>query len=146
MRRTRTISGDWHDPADRRTNRGESTAGAVSVVNSYAPSDACFNAIIREFAGTLMLGRFRGLACDMLWVRADTAQEEGKFYESQALFGIITRIQPGFVQIWSYLSWNMAYNVAPRGRRSGGRNGPGCSPASRSMFKAACVIHTVNNC
>jgi len=75
-------------------------------------SDAGFTAVTPgEFAGTLLLGGFRGLACDMLWLRADTAQEEGKFYESQALFGTISHIQPGFTQVWSYMSWNMAYNI-----------------------------------
>ena len=75
-------------------------------------SESGFTAVTPgEFAGTLLLGGFRGLACDMLWLRADTAQEEGKFYESQALFGTISHIQPGFTQVWSYMSWNMAYNI-----------------------------------
>lgn len=65
-----------------------------------------------EFAGTLMLGGFRGLACDLLWLRAQRAKDEGRFYESVALAGSITRIQPRFEQIWEYLAWDMAYNLA----------------------------------
>lgn len=65
-----------------------------------------------EFAGTLMLGGFRGLACDLLWLRAQRAKDEGRFYESIALAGSITRIQPRFEQIWEYLAWDMAYNLA----------------------------------
>ena len=65
-----------------------------------------------EFAGTLMLGGFRGLACDLLWMRADLAKENGRFYESVALFQTISRIQPRFEQAWTYMSWDLAYNVS----------------------------------
>lgn len=64
-----------------------------------------------EFAGTLMLGGFRGLACDLLWIRAESAKDHRRFYESQALFRTISRIQPRFAQVWIYLSWDMAYNI-----------------------------------
>ncbi len=65
-----------------------------------------------EFAGTLMLGGFRGLACDLLWMRAVSAKEEGRFYESVAVAEAITRIQPRFDQPWIYLSWDLAYNIS----------------------------------
>ncbi len=64
-----------------------------------------------EFAGTLLLGGFRGLACDLLWMRADSAEAQGRYYESQALYDTISRIQPRFEQVWIYLSWDMAYNI-----------------------------------
>ena len=65
-----------------------------------------------EFAGTLMLGGFRGLACDLLWLRADSAKQDGRFYESVALFEAISRIQPRFEQPWQYMSWDLAYNLS----------------------------------
>jgi len=65
-----------------------------------------------EFAGTLMLGGFRGLACDLLWMRANTAKDRGRYYESVALAKAIVQIQPRFEQIWEYLAWDMAYNIA----------------------------------
>jgi hypothetical protein len=65
-----------------------------------------------EFAGTLMLGGFRGLACDLLWMRADLAKENGRFYESVALFQTISRVQPRFEQAWAYMSWDLAYNLS----------------------------------
>jgi hypothetical protein len=64
-----------------------------------------------EFAGTLMLGGFRGLACDLLWMRAQSAKDSGYFYESLALANSISRIQPRFEQIWEYMAWDMAYNI-----------------------------------
>lgn len=65
-----------------------------------------------ELAGTLMLGGFRGLACDLLWLRADSAKQEGRFYESVALFEAISRIQPRFEQPWQFMSWDLAYNLS----------------------------------
>lgn len=65
-----------------------------------------------EFAGTLMLGGFRGLACDLMWLRADRAKESGRLYESVALSQAIVRVQPRFEQIWEYLAWDQAYNLA----------------------------------
>ena len=65
-----------------------------------------------ELAGTLMLGGFRGLACDLLWLRADSAKESGRFYESVALFEAISRIQPRFEQPWQFMSWDLAYNLS----------------------------------
>lgn len=65
-----------------------------------------------EFAGTLMLGGFRGLACDLLWMRAMSAKENRRFYESVALFQAIARVQPRFEQIWEYMSWDLAYNIS----------------------------------
>jgi hypothetical protein len=80
---------------------------------SFTPNREVYEALTPgEFAGTLMLGGFRGLACDLLWMRADSAKEEGRFYESVALFQTISRIQPRFEQIWSYIAYDMAYNLA----------------------------------
>ena len=65
-----------------------------------------------EFAGTLMLGGFRGLACDLLWLRAVSAKEAGRFYESVALAEAITRVQPRFSDVWQHLAHDLAYNIA----------------------------------
>jgi hypothetical protein len=65
-----------------------------------------------EFAGTLLLGGFRGLACDLLWMRAMSAKDNRRFYESVALFQVIARVQPRFEQIWEYMSWDLAYNIS----------------------------------
>lgn len=65
-----------------------------------------------ELTGTLLLGGFRGLACDILWMRADAAKESGRFYESVALFEGISRIQPRFEQPWQFMAWDLAYNLS----------------------------------
>ncbi len=65
-----------------------------------------------EFAGTLMLGGFRGLACDLLWLRAVSAKEAGRFYESVALAEAITQVQPRFADVWMHLAHDLAYNIS----------------------------------
>jgi hypothetical protein len=65
-----------------------------------------------EFAGTLLLGGIRGLACDLLWMRGCAAKDSHRFYESVAIFQAISRIQPRFEQVWEYMTHDMAYNIA----------------------------------
>lgn len=74
-----------------------------------------------EFAGTLLLGGFRGLACDLLWMRGSAAKDNRRFYESVAIFQIISRIQPRFEQTWEYMAWDMAYNISVEVDDEGGK-------------------------
>ena len=59
-----------------------------------------------------MLGGFRGLAIDLLWMRATGAKDAGRFYESVALFQLISKTQPQFEVVWEYMAWDMAYNIS----------------------------------
>jgi len=65
-----------------------------------------------EFAGTLMLGGFRGLATDLLWMRAVASKDAGRFYETVTLCEAIVRVQPRFEQVWEFMAWDMGYNIA----------------------------------
>jgi hypothetical protein len=58
------------------------------------------------------LGSFRGLFVNILWMRATNLKEEGKFYEAKELSEMICQLQPRFPQVWSFHSWNMAYNIS----------------------------------
>lgn len=61
---------------------------------------------------TAALGTFRGLAVDVLWVRADALQEKGEFFEAQTLSQWITALQPRFPKVWGFQAWNLAYNIS----------------------------------
>lgn len=61
---------------------------------------------------SVALGPFRGLLVDMLWIRAASLQQEGRYVELVQLADWITRLQPRFTSIWSYHAWNLAYNVS----------------------------------
>lgn len=60
---------------------------------------------------TVALGGFRGLLADVLWGRASTLQDQGRFFEVAQLAGWITRLEPRYPEVWSYHAWNMAYNI-----------------------------------
>ena len=61
---------------------------------------------------TAALGTFRGLAVDVLWVRADALQTKGEFFEAQTLSQWITALQPRFPKVWGFQAWNLAYNIS----------------------------------
>jgi hypothetical protein len=61
---------------------------------------------------TAALGTFRGLAVDVLWVRADALQTAGEYFEAQTLSQWITALQPRFPRVWSFQAWNLAYNIS----------------------------------
>lgn len=58
------------------------------------------------------LGSFRGMLINALWMRANALKEAGQFYEAMELSELITTIQPRFAEVWSFHSWNMAYNIS----------------------------------
>lgn len=61
---------------------------------------------------TQVLGGFRGLIANALWIRAQNLQDEAKFFEMVQLGDWITKLEPHFVQVWLVQAWNMAYNIS----------------------------------
>ncbi len=61
---------------------------------------------------TVALGGFRGILADILWMRAGTLQDEGRYFELVQLSDWIARLQPRSPAIWGYHAWNMAYNIS----------------------------------
>ena len=61
---------------------------------------------------TVVMGSFRGLLADILWLRTIALQDEGKYYEMVQLASWITKLQPRFTGATAYLAWNMAYNIS----------------------------------
>ncbi len=61
---------------------------------------------------TVLLGGFRGLLADALWLRATRLQETGRFVELVTLTDWIARLEPRATGIWGYHAWNLAYNVS----------------------------------
>ncbi len=58
------------------------------------------------------LGPFRALAIDYLWYRANTFQQDGKYFEANQLAQWITALQPRAPHVWGFHAWNMAYNIS----------------------------------
>lgn len=61
---------------------------------------------------TAATGAFRGLAVDVLWLRAERMKEEGQFFDAKQLAEWITIMQPRFAAVWQFQAWNMAYNIS----------------------------------
>jgi len=60
----------------------------------------------------VVLGAFRGLAVDLLWLRLSELQDRGKYLEIAQLAGWITKLEPHCSDIWAFHAWNMAYNIS----------------------------------
>ena len=58
------------------------------------------------------LGGFRGLVAEAIWFRADRLWDEGRYGELAQLASWLTFLEPHSPEIWSYASWNLAYNVS----------------------------------
>jgi hypothetical protein len=61
---------------------------------------------------TVAFGGFRGILADVLWMRASTLQDEGRYFELVQLSDWIAKLQPRSPSIWAYHAWNMAYNIS----------------------------------
>ena len=61
---------------------------------------------------TVVLGGFRGILTDILWLRASCLQDEGKYFELLQLSDWITKLEPRCSEIWAFHAWNMAYNIS----------------------------------
>ena len=61
---------------------------------------------------TTLLGGFRGIIVDILWLRSMKLKEEGKFFELVQLSKWIGLLQPDIPYVWTFNAWNLAYNVS----------------------------------
>lgn len=61
---------------------------------------------------TVVLGGFRGLIANALWVRAMEMQENDRYFEMVQLANWITELQPHIPTVWVVMAWNMTYNIS----------------------------------
>ena len=61
---------------------------------------------------TVALGPIRGLIVDALWWKVSELQEAGEYFEIIRITDWITVLQPNNSFVWTYHSWNLAYNIA----------------------------------
>ncbi len=69
-------------------------------------------------AATALFSGFRGLAADLLWLRADAYWHHGQWQRLLPIYELITLVQPRFMLVWSIASWHMAYNLSEFARRN----------------------------
>lgn len=64
-----------------------------------------------DMVSSVILGGFRGIAADILWLRSDMYFHMGQWYKVLPIYRTITYLQPHFIQAWSVAGWHMAYNI-----------------------------------
>jgi len=64
-----------------------------------------------ELVSALLLGGFRGVAINLLWLHAQNLQDQKKYYEIPALCELILTLQPNIPDVWMFQAWNLAYNI-----------------------------------
>ena len=65
-----------------------------------------------EVIPLLVLGGFRGIVVDFLWIRGMARHDEKRFFELKTIFDLIANLQPNIPDVWIFQGWNMAYNIA----------------------------------
>ncbi|HNQ34915.1 MAG TPA: hypothetical protein PKN80_02500 [bacterium] len=69
-----------------------------------------------QVAGNLILGGFKGLAADLLWLQVESLFHSGQHYKMLPLFQSITFLQPKFITPWAVGGWHMAYNISVKAK------------------------------
>ncbi len=54
----------------------------------------------------------RGVAADILWLKAGRYQMKKDWTNLSATLEQITKVQPNFIEPWIHQGWNMSYNVS----------------------------------
>jgi hypothetical protein len=54
----------------------------------------------------------RGVAATVLWQRAEYYKREQYWDRYSASLNQIAKLQPHFVKVWDFLSWNLSYNIS----------------------------------
>ena len=65
-----------------------------------------------EFFGTVLLGGFRAIAVDFIWLEANKAERNQDWHRYRLLSELIASLQPRFEEVWIFNAWNMAYNLS----------------------------------
>jgi len=84
---------------------GRSTLKAQSPRGAQAPAQPEIVLL------TNLLGGFRGLLIDAVWLRAVKLQQAEKYWELYQLYDWMGKLEPYLEDIWEFNGWNMSYNL-----------------------------------
>lgn len=91
--------------SQHRLNRARDELGLTRV-------EALKNAPPLLVFTTVVLGGFRGIIANALWIRAIEMQDEGRYFEMVQLADWITKLTPHIANVWVVAAWNMSYNIS----------------------------------
>ncbi|WP_165225002.1 hypothetical protein [Aquisphaera insulae] len=90
--------GEWLTEEKKRQDLGEAAIGQIDT-GSF---------MMKLF----LLGGFRGIVANYLWQQAEENKRDHDWDRLKTNVDMITRLQPHFLAIWTFQSWNLAYNVS----------------------------------
>lgn len=64
-----------------------------------------------QVAGSLVLGGFRGIAADLLWLNVEDFWHKGQHYKMLPLLDSVSWLQPQYITVWAIGGWHMTYNI-----------------------------------
>lgn len=67
---------------------------------------------LSAYIGSIIMGGFKPLIVDYLWISADKLKERRQYGEINTLLNLIARLQPKLPDVWSYNAQIMAYNIS----------------------------------
>ena len=65
-----------------------------------------------QVAGSLVLGGFKGLAADLLWLQVETLFHSGQSHKMLPVLRSVTFLQPKFITPWAVGGWHLSYNIS----------------------------------
>ncbi|MCK4905521.1 hypothetical protein KAS42_04730 [bacterium] len=82
-------------------------------LRSILPEEATLKKLPPELVfTTVLLGGFRGILVNLLWLRAQQLQDDGKYFELVQLSDWIGLLQPYLPTVWRFNAWNLSYNIS----------------------------------
>ncbi|MDQ7779371.1 MAG: hypothetical protein RDV41_06635 [Planctomycetota bacterium] len=68
--------------------------------------------IMANYILTNLLGGFKGIAINMLWMQFLEHKNREEFVELLPVLDLISKLQPNLEEVWKHLAWEKAYNIA----------------------------------
>ena len=59
-----------------------------------------------------LLGGFKGVIADILWLRLTDLQSDHKLLELLELSELVTQLEPHIPEVWTFHAWNLSYNIS----------------------------------
>ena len=64
-----------------------------------------------QITGSLVLGGFKGLAADLLWLQVEELFHSGQSFKMLPILKSVTFLQPKFITPWAVGGWHLSYNI-----------------------------------
>ncbi|OHB74751.1 MAG: hypothetical protein A2Z34_06445 [Planctomycetes bacterium RBG_16_59_8] len=85
--------------------------------NKYSDfSNLPVTSALPTYIGSLFLGAFRAIAVDLLWQEYTEAKSKELYHEQQQIIELLVHLQPRNEETWSFLGWDLAFNLARMSR------------------------------